>query len=387
MAGKMTLSEGVELQRDLEGSELDVEVELQELEEELKDFRAFPRNLGAVVEGEGLEGLLGLRRRLLESSFRLEGEAMQAYSRLLTRIMQLRCQEYEVGAPISKKDYFRFLACGTPGAELFADTPALHRAYRDIERAEKELLSLKPKQENLLVADLRKLREELKEDGTELAKVARWISTADKAKDRLKQLRLSRGDVSQYLAVENELLRVPLNSREQLQEIASMRKQLEDLTNKVKHFLEFSDSTINYTSPFVEDLLVRYSFLGIRNEYMDRFEGLVTRSRLIFDFAKKPHPDNYARFRKYCEDSPELDNNNDAYRAREATFFTLARVYLDSSDNMIEVATTLLAEGGFLMKYPNRVDAILPCINEIHAKFNKWARDIEQRAEESESEE
>jgi hypothetical protein len=50
MAGKMTLGDGVELQRDLEGSELDVEVELQELVEEIRDFKAFPKNLAALVE-------------------------------------------------------------------------------------------------------------------------------------------------------------------------------------------------------------------------------------------------------------------------------------------------------------------------------------------------
>jgi hypothetical protein len=50
------------------------------------------------------------------------------------------------------------------GAGLFAETTALHRGYREVEKAERELLSLKPKFENLLPGDCRRVREDLRED-------------------------------------------------------------------------------------------------------------------------------------------------------------------------------------------------------------------------------
>jgi hypothetical protein len=37
------------------------------------------------------------------------------------------------------------------------------------------------------------------------------------------------------------------------------------------------------------------------------------------------------------------------------------------------VGYTLLGEGGFLMKYPNRVEGLLGTIGEIYEKFNKWS--------------
>jgi hypothetical protein len=96
----------------------------------------------------------------------------------------------------------------------------------------------------------------------------------------------------------------------------------------VRLFQEASDATVQYNSPYVVDLITRYHNLGVRNDYLDKFEGLFNRSRMILEFAKNPTPDNYARFRKVCEDSPELNHNNETYRARETAFHLLARHYL-----------------------------------------------------------
>jgi hypothetical protein len=61
----------------LEQSELDVEVELQELVEEIKEHRNFPKNLWVEVERtDDLDRLLTLRRRILDNSFRLEGDGL-----------------------------------------------------------------------------------------------------------------------------------------------------------------------------------------------------------------------------------------------------------------------------------------------------------------------
>lgn len=73
-----------------------------------------------------------------------------------------------------------------------------------------------------------------------------------------------------------------------------------------------------------------------------------------------------------CESTPELCNNNEVYRAREATFYRLTEIYLESGEPMIELGYTLLGEGGHLMRYPSKVDAVLQRIIQIHDKFNKW---------------
>ena len=85
---------------------------------------------------------------------------------------------------------------------------------------------------------------------------------------------------------------------------------------------------MQFNSPFVVDIVAKYHLLGVRCEYLDKFEGLYNRSRSIFEFAKNPSPDSYARFRKQCEESPELSNNNEVYRAREIAFHFMARFYL-----------------------------------------------------------
>jgi hypothetical protein len=50
-----------------------------------------------------------------------------------------------MGTAITKKDYFKFINSGPIGAELYSNSVTLHRGYRDVEKAEKEILTLKPK--------------------------------------------------------------------------------------------------------------------------------------------------------------------------------------------------------------------------------------------------
>jgi hypothetical protein len=44
------------------------------------------------------------------------------------------------------------------------------------------LLSLKPKFDNLLQGDCRRIKEDLRDDAAELGKVARWVAASDKAR-------------------------------------------------------------------------------------------------------------------------------------------------------------------------------------------------------------
>ena len=144
--------------------------------------------------------------------------------------------------------------------------------------------------ENLLPSDCRRVREDLKDDPSELAKVARWHSLSERTKERYKVLRNSRVDIWQFCAVESELRRLPLNNQNMLNEICVMRRQLDELTKKVRSFLESSDSTMLYNSPYVLDLVTQYHSVGVRNEYLDKFERLFNTARIVYDFAKEPLP-------------------------------------------------------------------------------------------------
>lgn len=125
------------------------------------------------AETSDIDELLAIRRRVFENSFRLQN--LDDYHYLLVRITQLKCSEYRIEAPITKKEYFKFINfAGKAGSDLFTETAHLHKAYKDIEKAEKELLSLKPKFENLLPTDCKKIRDDLKDDPTELQKVNKW---------------------------------------------------------------------------------------------------------------------------------------------------------------------------------------------------------------------
>ena len=69
-----------------------------------------------------------------------------------------------------------------------------------------------------------------------------------------------------------------------------MRRQLDELTKKVRNFLESSDSSMLYNSPYVLDLVTQYHSVGVRNEYLDKFERLFNTARIVYDFAKEPLP-------------------------------------------------------------------------------------------------
>lgn len=58
-------------------------------------------------ETSDLDELLAIRRKVFENSFRLQN--LDDYHYLLMRITQLKCSEYHVGAPITKKEYIKFI--------------------------------------------------------------------------------------------------------------------------------------------------------------------------------------------------------------------------------------------------------------------------------------
>jgi hypothetical protein len=70
-----------------------------------------------------------------------------------------------------------------------------------VERAEREFFASKQRLENLLPSDCRRVREDLKDDPSELGKVTRWHTLSEKIKERYKALRNSRADISQMSAV------------------------------------------------------------------------------------------------------------------------------------------------------------------------------------------
>jgi hypothetical protein len=50
-------------------------------------------------------------------------------------------------------------------------------------------------------------------------------------------------------------------------------------------------------------------------------------------------------------------------------------IFLESTEPMIELAHTLLTEGGVLCRYPSRANNLLPILLEINTKFNKWPQE------------
>jgi hypothetical protein len=65
----------------------------------------------------------------------------------------------------------------------------------------------------------------------------------------------------------------------------------------------------------------------------------------------------------------------------------LSSLYLESVEPMVEVGYTLLGEGGFLMKYPAKVQTVMERIIEINVRFNKWDQAVpnsDERGKENE---
>lgn len=88
--------------------------------------------------------------------------------------------------------------------------------------------------------------------------------------------------------------------------------------------------------------------------------------------ARKLTIETYGHFRYICEDSHDLSHNNEIYRAREDAFNKMTEVYLESNDPLMQIGCTLLGEGGYLLKYPNKATDILNKLIAINQKFNKW---------------
>jgi hypothetical protein len=303
-------------------------------------------------------------------------ESLDGYHHLLVKIIQLKCSEYTLGSPITRKDYYRFLSlAGEAGVELFAETSQLHKAYRDIDRAEKELLCLKPKFELLLPNDCKKIREDLRDDPVETAKVLKWLSASERARERFRTFRNSvhRVEFSQYASIESELLRIPLNNKETLQEISKIRKDIEDLTVKVRaSFGDASNPTIMFESPYLEEVLNKYQLIGVRAEFLERISVIYSKNKEIMEIGRNLSPDNYPSFSQRCGEIAELAKNNEVYRMRWESFSKMADAYLVSSDPMADVGYTLLGEGGALLRYPNKANEIIKKITEINQKFYKW---------------
>ena len=126
-----------------------------------------------------LEKLLTLKRKILDNSFQYSPED---YYLLSQEIFKKKCSTYATSTG-SKKEYFRLLHHGgTAGAALYSESTALHRAYREIETAEKELITQKPKLELLLPQDGKKLLNTLRADPLERGRVEKWYLTLDKIK-------------------------------------------------------------------------------------------------------------------------------------------------------------------------------------------------------------
>jgi hypothetical protein len=71
---------------------------------------------------------------------------------------------------------------------------------------------------------------------------------------------------------------------------------------------------------------------------------------------------------------PELWNNDEFYRQREFAFEKMCGPYLEHPDPLIEVALTLLEEGGYLIKRPSTAERFLSVLMKIHNKSYKWER-------------
>lgn len=129
--------------------------------EEIKEFKQFPRDMSEYLENEPqLDEMLSLKRKLLDNSFQYPPED---YCILSQHIYQAKCGTYEPGGSVTKTEYFRFLQLGgTAGAQLYADTITLHKAYRDVAVAVEEASNIKPKSDLLLPQDGKKILNALK---------------------------------------------------------------------------------------------------------------------------------------------------------------------------------------------------------------------------------
>lgn len=92
VSSKMTIDEAVELTEHLDATELDVEVELEELIELIKYYRNLPKGLASIAQNaENSAELLALKRKIMESPFKYE--PLEDFNVLLHRIYELKCKE------------------------------------------------------------------------------------------------------------------------------------------------------------------------------------------------------------------------------------------------------------------------------------------------------
>jgi hypothetical protein len=104
-----------------------------------------PKGLAILAQNAGTSAeLLTIKRKIMESPFRYE--PLEEFNVLLHRIYELKCKEDGEESQFNKKDYFRYIQYGgVPGANLYSQTINLHKVYKEIEVAEREVSSAKPK--------------------------------------------------------------------------------------------------------------------------------------------------------------------------------------------------------------------------------------------------
>lgn len=153
-----------------------------------------------------------------------------------------------------------------------------------------------------------------------------------------------------------------------------MRKELEGLSQKVRQYLPEHGDMLNFPfdSPFASSVLLCYQKVGMKCDLMQRFESIVLRFREVADQARNICFQNYKPFSNTCHLLPELWNNDDFYKHRQASFETISLPYLDSPEPLVEVGMALLAEGGYLIRRPHVADKLLSVIVKVQNKIYKW---------------
>ena len=68
---KMNYSEGLQMKKEFETSNLDITSEIQELESEIKDYENLPKNINLIMEKNNLNEMRQLRKKILECSFKI----------------------------------------------------------------------------------------------------------------------------------------------------------------------------------------------------------------------------------------------------------------------------------------------------------------------------
>ena len=135
-------------------------------------------------------------------------------------------------------------------------------------------------------------------------------------------------------------------------------------------------STTLFCNPYSMEIIQKYRSLGVRSEYMDRFEFISNKNKEIVQLGNFVNVDNYKQFSLCCEEAAELVKNNEVYRLRETAFHKMAAIYNESQEALTETGCTLIQEGSALCRYPHKAATILPMLMAINDKFNKWHNEV-----------